>query len=328
MNELSAAIVEFAKVVELSERLSASGDRLISVLCMFYVMWSALVIRIRLGMCEEPKVEVTKNRPLAKDLFLLPGCIPKFDIVQKAVEEFIATVNANDRTGVTNALQDMRIFALCPVPEEQLSRMELITNHVTGRACAIPLIDLSLFAIELEDYERAIKYATEAHTFDPGSWELYNLCIVKGLIALNSRQPSEAIQYLDESIYACRRNEYSSLSCGIRVPNLALAKKLLQTGHRVVVVKHLLECKDVWQSLRTKIDKWISVIEAGETPDFCGAGVLRAISYRLQMQWLRLYSLSLETELGMATRKSPTEVLVGRHRLREEYKRRSGPPKP
>jgi tetratricopeptide (TPR) repeat protein len=247
-------------------------------------------------------------------------------VVRKAAQEFIAASTANDRSGISNALQDMQVFALCPAPEEHLSRMELVAGHVIGRVRTIPLVELSLFALELEDYGKAIKYATEAHTFDPGSWELYNLSVVEGLVALNARKGREAIQYLDESIRACQRDEYASLSCGIRVPNLALAEKLLQSGHKVEVLRHLLECKDVWQFLRVKIDKWISLIEAGEAPDFGGAGVLRAIPYRLQMQWLRAYSLSLEKEPGVAARKSPAEVMAGRNRLREEYRRRRVPP--
>jgi hypothetical protein len=325
MNELTAAVAEFEKVVELSERLSARGDRVTSMLCMFYAMWSAFVIRLCFGKCKGRGTEEAKDGTLKENSLLAPG-LPRLDVVRKAVQEFVAATTADDRSGMSNALQDMRVFALCPVPKEHLSRMELIAERVAGRARTIPLVELSLFAVELEDYERAIKYAAEAHTFDPGSWELYNLCVVGGLIALNARKHHEAIEYLNESIRACQRDEHTSLSCGIRVPNLALAEKLLQSGYRVEVLRHLLECKDVWQFLRVKIDKWISLIEAGEAPDFGGAGVLRAISYRLQMQWLRAYSLSLEKEPGVAARKSPAEVMAGRDRLRAEYRRRRGPP--
>jgi hypothetical protein len=60
------------------------------------------------------------------------------------------------------------------------------------------LVELSLFAIELGDFDRTSKYVAEARALDPSAWELYNLCILEGLLALNVGKTYEAIQYLDK----------------------------------------------------------------------------------------------------------------------------------
>lgn len=326
---LSTAVAEFERVVELSERLSARGDRTTSILCLFYVMLSALAIRMCLAVYGDGGIEEAKDNASTESPLAGAEDFPRLAAVQKAVQNFTSADKSNNKTELWSALRDMRVLALCPDPEGHLLRMELVSENLPGRARVILLVELSLLAAELGDYGRAIHYASLAHTFGPDSWELYNLCVVEGLIALNTGKHREAVQYLDASIRACERDEYTSLSCGIRVPNLTLAQKLLHSGQRVEVLRHLSDCKDVWQFLRVKIDRWMCLIEAGEVPDFGSAGLLKAISYRLQMQWLRAYSLSLEKEPGVPTRKSPAEVVAGRNRLRAEYKlRRNGPPKP
>jgi hypothetical protein len=132
---------------------------------------------------------------------------------------------------------------------------------------------------------------------------------------------------LEKSISACERDEYASLACSVRGLNLALVEKLLDSGQRVEVLRHLLQCKDVWQSLRPQLEKWISLIESGERPDFQASGILRAMNepgYRLLMQYAR--ARSLEEGASSATPQSvvpmsPAEVIARRDRLRAAYKR-------
>jgi len=132
---------------------------------------------------------------------------------------------------------------------------------------------------------------------------------------------------LEKSIQVCQRDEYASLSCGVRGLNLALAQRLLARGQRVEVLKHLLQCRDVWQFLLPQIDTWISLIESGEIPDFGASGMLRAMkepAYRLFMQYARAASLEEGTYSsisGSAVPMSPAEVRARREWLREAYKR-------
>jgi len=295
-------------------------------LCVFFAMRSAFSIRERLGIRDEDQVEAAADNALVEFDHVDQVELPTHEAVQNGAQKFITSVTADNRAGMLSALEQMGVFALCPLPEKQLSRMELVAGGVVGRAQLIFLVELSLFAAELGDYERSSRYALEARAFGPSSWELYSLCVVEGLIALNIGRVDEAIQCLARSMSASQTDEYASLGCGVRAPNLVLAEELLERGERVEVLRHLLQCQDVWQFLKPQIDKWVGLIEDGEIPDFQESGILRAMnqpSYKLQMQWMRACSLG-EGPGSAAPKptipKSPAEALAGRERLRAEYK--------
>jgi hypothetical protein len=319
--ELLAAVWDFERVIKSSEWLCKRGERLAYLLCAFYAMWSAFAIRVRSGNCDRNKFLAVSDSVPVEDVFVGGEGLPTLDTVQNATQKFVAALRSHDGVGMWTALEVMGVPGLCPIPEEQLARTECVARCVSGRPQLIPLVELSLFAIELGDYAKARKYAVEARDFDPTSWELYNLRTAEGLIALNAGRRSEAIECLDRSITACQRDGYTLLSCGVRPPNLALAQRLLNDGAWVEVARHLLHCKDVWQVLRSQIDKWISNIEKGETPDFGGSGILKKanFAYRLQMQWMR--ALSVEGEQVSSTSKSLAEAIAERERLRTNYKR-------
>lgn len=324
--DICAAVREFGRVIKSSERLCKGGTRLAHILSAFYSMRCAFSIRVLLGEYDKGDA-VTKAASLpAEGESLAHFRLPSFDAVQAAIQEFTTAETSGDGAGMSSALERMEVFGLCPIPEMQLSRMELVAGYAVGRAHLIPLVELALFAAELEDYESAGRYDQEARALDPSAWELYTLCIVSGLIALNAGKNREAIQFLDRSIKACQTDEYASLNCGVRAPNLLLADKLLERGERVEVLKHLLDCRDVWQFYKLQIDNWVSLIEGGEAPQFQNSGMLRAMnqpSYKLQMQWVRACSLgegSGSAAPKSTTPKSPAEVLAGRERLRAEYK--------
>ena len=172
--------------------------------------------------------------------------------------------------------------------------MAAVARSASGRAQLIPFVDLSLFALDIGDFERARAYVTKARSFDPVAYELYNLCVVKGLIAINAGRHREATQYLEKSIAACQIDECASLACGVRPPDLALVEKLLDGDHRAAVLRHLLDCKNVWQSLGPQTDLWINAIESGEKAHFRESGMLKAMNepaFRLLMQYARARSL-------------------------------------
>jgi len=248
--------------------------------------------------------------------------LPEHGAVQKAARELIAAVASEDKAGISSALEEMGVFALCPVPDHQFQRMEVVVGSLQGRARPVMLVELSCLAAEHKDYERASKYAQEARSFNPGSWERYNLCVTEGLVALNAGRDREAVQCLARSFDACLTDEYASLDCGVRAPNFALAQRLLAHGERVEVVRHLLQCKGVWQFFHKQLDKWISLIESGETPDFGASGIINSMmqpATRVQTQWV--LACSPEEKPGVTPPKSPAEVMAGRERLRAEYKR-------
>lgn len=314
----------FEKLLKLSERLYKGDNHVVYALCELYAMMGAHQILACIGATNE--IEIASVQEETERPSGTRGRLPRYENVQEAARELLAAVALVDKAGMSSALEAMGVLTLCPVPEQQFSRMELVSGGVKGRAPLVFLVELSLFAAELGDFERAHKYAREARIFNPSSWELYKLCVVEGLVALNAGRVDEAVHCLARSMTACQADEYSSLHCSIRVPVLVLAEKLLEHGERVEVLRHLLDCQNVWHFLRPQIEEWISLIEDGERPDFREAKSILAMnqaSHRLNTQWMS--ACSLEEGAGSATPKStipmsPAEVLAGRERLGAEYR--------
>lgn len=325
--ELGAAVKSFEGVIRASEQVNQKGNRMAATLGTFFAMQCAFKVRtyLRTFGGEDDhggtRGATTEGHPLDC------GILPKFVAVHDAAERLIAAVGSKNRSGIMNGLTEMGVLALCPRLSQQFMRMEYVARSVTGRAQLIPFVELSLFAIELGEFEKAWKYVMEARSLDPSSYELYSLCVVEGVIAVNAGRHREAVQFLEKSINACQRDEYSSLACGVRGPNLALVEELLDNGQRVEVLRHLLQCKDVWQTFRPQIDIWISLIESGERPNFRASGMLRAMNepgYKLLMQYAR--AISMEEEASSANSNavpslSPAEIAARRERLSAEYKR-------
>jgi hypothetical protein len=246
--------------------------------------------------------------------------LPDFEVVEQAGQALQASVAADDKAGTQAALRNMGVFTLCPVFVDHFQRMEDAARRLPGRARQVMLVELSIFAAEVEDYERASKYAHEARASALGSWEEYNLSMVEGLVALSAGRTREAVQSLACSIRACLVDEYGSLDCGVRAPNLSLAQKLLIHGERVDVLSHLLQCRDIWQFLQKQLDKWIGAIEKGESPDFHASEFLRSMNQpatRIQMQWV-LAAFPDAPRSGSP--KSPDAVKAARERLRTKYR--------
>ncbi len=331
-NSLSAAVKDFERLIKSSERPFMGDSRLTHALCVFYAMRAAFAIRAILDYDARERLLGIDSSSANYPTVLRETALPRLDIVHNAVQTLHAAATSHDRAGTVSALRDMGVLALCPMPEQQLSRMELVAENVVGRPRLIFLVELSVFAAELEDYRRAGRYALESRALNPSSCELYNLCIVEGLVALSAGQTREAVQHLDKSLTACQADEFASLSCGVRAPNLSLAEKLLEIGERIEVLRHLSECRDVWQLLPRPIDKWISVIEGGGIPKLQTSRSIRALSQpsqKLAMQTVRAHFLDNEADLTKQRSDVPmsrAEVLARREKLKAEYNRHRDTP--
>jgi len=327
--EFGRAVKDFAEVIKASERLRAKGTRLAVILGTFFAMCCAFRIRRNVATFDGDAIEEPVEGAIPSSQLEENTALPEPNTVDRAGTQLIAATISNDFDGTARALAEMGVLDLCPKISQQFTRMELVARSMQGRAQLIPLVELSLFALDIGEFELAAKYAVEARSFDPAAYELYNLCVVEGLIAMNAGQERGAIQLLEQSIGACQRDEHASLACGVRGLNLALVEKLLDGGHRVEVLKHLLECKNVWQSFRPQIDVWISLIESGERPNFQESAMLRSMnepSCKLIMQYSRARALEEGNGLGLATPPSsvpmsPAEVMARREGLKEAYRR-------
>ncbi len=61
-----------------------------------------------------------------------------------------------------------------------------------------------------------------------------------------------------------------SRKLGFAGPNMALAKELLERGHRKIVLKYFKSCAKLWTADRgkAKLDEWSALVAAGRIPDF------------------------------------------------------------
>jgi tetratricopeptide (TPR) repeat protein len=316
--KLRTAVNDYERVIRSSELLCKKGGLLASLLSTFYAMWSAFAVRLQFE--ESGEIATTLDETGGGLRSIDDESLPRLDTVRNAAERLMTALALHDAAEMYRALDEMGVLSLCRSSGEQLAKTEGVARRVAGRRQLILLVELALIATELERYDQARKYATEARAFHPTSWESYSLYMVEGLLALNANSRDKAVECLRESILACQSDEYTLLSCGVRVPNLVLVQKLLCNGERAEVTKHLLQCKDVWPFLGRRIDVWIRSIKNGSMPDTGISGVLNSLNfaYRLQMQWMR--SLSLEDQQNSAPAKSATEAIAERERLRAEYK--------
>ena len=165
-------------------------------------------------------------------------------------------------------------------------------------------------------------YIQQIRAFDLSSRELYDVRVVEGLIALEEGRADQAIRCLHSSTKVCQADVDSSIECSLLPPNLDLAKRLLELGKRIEVLRYLTECHNVWWRCRPQIEEWIQLIESGENPDFQALQTPEGadqLSYRLNVQWLR--ACSLEMQLHPAKPKSPmspARVLAERERRQAE----------
>ncbi len=313
---LCKAINSFQGLLKLRKRLGPRNG-VAAQLGMLFAMWCAFKVRRHLGF--DHRTYPTKLTE--------PAELLDVEAVQEAATRLLAAAKSKDQAGMSTALADMGVSALCPVISEQIARMESVARSVPGRAQLVPLVELALFAAEIGDYASASKYCSEARGFDPSAYELYNICTVEGLIAESLGLHDEAIKLLDSAVRACLRDEYTSLTCGVRGWNLMLVEKLLERGKVAEVRKHLCECKDIWQSFSVQIGGWVSLIDEGVRPNFQDSVTLQAMNepgFRLLMQYARARFIEDEpsqTDSMVKPTMSAAEIAEKRKKLREEYRR-------
>jgi hypothetical protein len=281
----------FEGLLKIRDKFYVGDDRLATALCELYAIMGAYQILAWTGPTKN--FEVALNRE--EDASGVCSSLPKHDTVQKGRRELLAALASDDEVAALGALSEMGLLALCPSAERVFARMETVTERVVGHAQQVFFVELSRFAAKVEDYERARWYVQQTRTFEPSSWELYNIYVVEGLIALNAGSVDEAVRCLDLSIGACLAYEKARAQCSIRAPSLELAEKLLHRGEREAVLRHLLDSRNVWEVLQPWINNWIHVIERGGKPDFCAKGNLRVPeepSHKLRMQWMNACALA------------------------------------
>lgn len=252
--------------------------------------------------------------------------MPKFQAVDSAALKLSDAIESHHHANALEALHEMGVFSLCPSPQNQFLSVERIAERVTEPSRIVFLVELSLFAIELGLLDRAGQYAKEARHLAPMAWQLYNICVVEGLVALGTGLVSDAVRLLRESIRACQADAHASLICGVRAPNFLLVEGLLERGERLEAIDHLTNCKRIWQFPQFRFDEWISQIKNGESPELHSSEVVTAMRrpwYALEAQCLLVGGLG--TGVGDVVTSSnvrdPDDVAAERKQLIEEYMR-------
>jgi len=199
-------------------------------------------------------------------------------MVRDAVPRLDGAISARDWGGTFKVLEEMGVLALCPPHQQMLDRLEACVGRVIGKFRLIALIELAVFAVELEACDRANKYVAESQRLDPGPSEWHDLHSIAGSIALSSGDVAEATKCLAESIRVCREDEFACLTCSTRALNLLLAKKLLAHGEHEVVANYFVQCQGVWKHFASQIALWIQAIREGKEPEFSASSFLEAMN--------------------------------------------------
>jgi len=298
----------FEGLLKIRHKFLVSNDRLATTLCELYAIMGAYQILACVRSTGHFDVNAIPEGSGGACEWL-----PKHETVQNAGRDLVAAVASGDQNAASDALIKMGVLALCPPSKCIFAAMDVVTQRVTGRAQQVFLVDVSRFAAKTGDYKRASDYLQRARRFDLSSWELYNACLIQGLIAVNAGEVDEAIECLARSIRACLAYERARVECCIRAPSFELAEALLDRGEREAVLRHLLDCKSIWDVLQPQIDNWIHIIEEGGKPDFQATGNLRIPekpSHRLRMQWMNACCLAerpVSAEQKAIPVKSPAE---------------------
>jgi hypothetical protein len=339
--DLKIAVSNFGSVLQYSDRRYSDRrspdsldslrrcidvDALTCELVQLFAMKHAYLIRACIGKASGSAFGDVSDYKIIEDRFSDRKRLPTSDEAKLPARKLFQAVASEDNIGILSALEGMGVLALCPIPEQQFSRMERLADQVTGRSRVVFLVELSFFAAEIGDYRRASRYIAKAHEFDPVGWELYSLTVIEGLAALEDGKVDEALWLLDKSIGACLADESSCLLCGLSPANFLLAEKLLEHGERNKVMRHLSYSKFVWRILGNQIEEWIRIIEGGGRPDFTAGGhwlCTNAPGARLAMQRRHLRCIDAGQDLaGISMPQSRDQVIAAVERMREEHKTR------
>jgi hypothetical protein len=118
------------------------------------------------------------------------------------------------------------------------------------------LIAAKRFAIQL--VATAPKFKTDPAYGDAVHWGN----IVLGELALHNNKTDEAADYLNAAAQTP-----GSATLTITGPDFHLAKSLLAKGERPAVHNYLTACKKFWPAGSEKLKSWLTILDAGGTPD-------------------------------------------------------------
>jgi len=298
----------YEKLLGYRKRLCMLDDNIAIDLCECYAVWGAYEIFECMRVFVEPAYD---DIPGHNKIAPAPG--ERLRRYEAIARRLLAAIDLNDVDAIAGALNEIRSLGLSPFVEQVFLRLEDVASRVSGLAQQVFWVDLSLFAAKVGDIRRAREYVRQARRFSLSSRELYNACIIEGLIALRDGLVADAVQCLGKATIACEADVDSSIECSLLGPNFELAERLLELDKRVGVLEHLLACHNVWQGRRAQIEAWIQMIEAGEKPLALVSGDLEKLSERLPIQWMRACSLAIPPDLAKSSRAmSPTQVLAER----------------
>jgi hypothetical protein len=274
---LEGKIAYLEGVVETRLPQQPGARRVAVALRELYATRSAASILLSVhGLCPE-KIESARSLAQQEDHCHLEAHLPSLKAVKNAVPRLVNAIASGNENEAVNALAEMGIFALFPIPEKVFSRLELCVRCVIGRARLIPLLELASLATELGFHDKTVSYLSEAHTLAPEPPELHDIHTICGIVALAAGQVEEAKAHLAESVRVCREDEYALVTCGIRPFNITLAKKLLERGESAAVFKYLTRCQGVWTYEGKRIASWIEAIQNDREPDFFAPSIRNAL---------------------------------------------------
>ncbi len=123
-------------------------------------------------------------------------------------------------------------------------------------------------ALVAGDLDKAENYANRMLSLEEDSWANMAICVytgnyVLGMIAIRNGDLQTAGEYLLAAGDAGRYRGYV-------IPNMSLAKDLVDSGEREVVLAFLKQCLNFPTSANHPFRRWIQEMEEGMTPDFSG----------------------------------------------------------
>jgi hypothetical protein len=304
----------FEALLENRTKLCIADDRISTALCKLYATRGAFNILMAIRSCVNIELDFSRN--LNGDGEQTFKVLPTYETVRKAAQELLSAVSATAISRVILALTEMGIPILCPKAVAPYSEMEQLAAQVSGQAQACFLVEISLFAVENGEYERAGNYVALARKCNPRSMDSYHLCMIEGLIAFNEGRIHNAIRRLHDSLEACFEDVETATECNAFAPYLELVEKLLEHGERIEVLRHLSDSQDLWLRLRPEIAQWMVTIERGDFPDFHSPESVHELNqpaWKLRIQWLRACSLEADPyPINLRVRMSRKQVLAER----------------
>jgi hypothetical protein len=323
--KLETLLMDYQIVIKDSQEHCGKPDTIARAFFTIYAMKSAYLIVNRLG---AENLNLYESDLLSRNLgndYVNEVQMPRLSDVVKNSSSIIDAFESGDQVSLLRLLQEIGVFDLCPRADEQLERMGRFSKRVGGIARLALLVELVRFASELREHDALRGFLQESWEWMPSGWELYNLYIAEGLLLLDSEDWRGAVSCLEKSTDACLTDGATSLNCGLRAPNFLLADGLLKAGYGASVLKHLVECQDIWRRAWMPMGDWIRAIKSGAMPDLLNSSAVAGMnlpSCRMFLQWMHTRTLVADYA-AQAPRmaKSRREVMDERKRLTEDGRR-------